>query len=148
MIPRNKTSLYPAWDQSICLHDYTTKQTISHPISSAPPAPIIRSRQYWVWSQPEASKNFTIVKLILQGRDSGNNFQVPEIGSDNNCFLFILFSYPHVVPSRFFKRPSFLGTDFCFWCWLGLTRNENVKSCKKSHFYFAFVPIISQVPTS
>ena len=44
------------------------------------------------------------------------------------CFLFILFSYPHVIPSCFSKRSSFLGTDFHFWSWLGLTRNQNVKS--------------------
>ena len=43
-------------------------------------------------------------------------------------FLVYLFSYPHVVPSRSSKRLSFLGADFRFWSWLGLTRNENVKS--------------------
>ena len=48
-------------------------------------------------------------------RDSGNNFRVPEIGSDNNRFSFILFSYPHVIPSCSSKRPSFLGADFHFW---------------------------------
>ena len=34
-------------------------------------------------------------------RDSGNDFRVPEIGSDNSRFSFIVFLYPHVVPSRF-----------------------------------------------
>ena len=35
------------------------------------------------------------------GRDSGNNFWVPEMGSDNSRFSFILFLYPHVVSSHF-----------------------------------------------
>ena len=41
------------------------------------------------------------LKILKQvpGRDSGNDFRGPEIGSDNSCFSFILFSYPHVVPS-------------------------------------------------
>ena len=51
----------------------------------------------------------------MGGRDSGNDFRGPEIGSDTSCFSFILFSYPHVVPSRFSKRSSFLGTDCRFW---------------------------------
>ena len=50
-----------------------------------------------------------------RGRDIGDDFWVPEIGSDNSCFLFILFLYPRVVPSRFSKRLSFLGDDFRFW---------------------------------
>ena len=44
-------------------------------------------------------------------RDSGNDFRVPEIGSDNSGFSFILFSYPHVIPSSSSTRPSFLGAD-------------------------------------
>ena len=60
-------------------------------------------------------------------RDSVNDFWVPEKGSDNSRFLFILFLYPHVVPSRFSKQLSFLGADFRFWSLLGLTRNGNVK---------------------
>ena len=48
-------------------------------------------------------------------RDSGNDFWVPEIGSENSHFLFILFLYPHVVPNRFSKRLLFLGADFRFW---------------------------------
>ena len=63
-----------------------------------------------------------------QSRDSGNDFRILEIMSDNSRFLFNLFLYPHVVPSRFSKRMSFFGTDYRFWSWLGLTRNENVKS--------------------
>ena len=59
-------------------------------------------------------------------RDSGNDFRVPEIGLDNSCFSFILFLYPHVVPSRFSNRLSFLGADFRFWSWLVLTRNKVV----------------------
>ena len=59
-------------------------------------------------------------------RDSGNDFRVPEIGLDNSCFSFILFLYPHVVPSRFSNRLSFLGADFHFWSWLVLTRNKVV----------------------
>ena len=35
---------------------------------------------------------------LLAGRDSGNDFRVPKIGSDNSRFSFILFSYHHVVP--------------------------------------------------
>ena len=64
----------------------------------------------------------------LYEADSGNDFRVPEIGSDNSCFSFILFLYPHVVPSHSSKWPSFLRADFCFWSWPGLTRNENAKS--------------------
>ena len=41
-------------------------------------------------------------------KDSGNYFRGPKIGSDNSCSSFILFLYPHVVPSRFSKRQSFL----------------------------------------
>ena len=48
-------------------------------------------------------------------RDSGKDFGFPEIGLDNSCFSFILFSYPHVIPSRFSKRLLFLGADFHFW---------------------------------
>ena len=39
-------------------------------------------------------------------RDSGNDFWVPKIGSDNSGFSLILFSYPHVVPSHFSKTPN------------------------------------------
>ena len=49
-----------------------------------------------------------------QGTDSGNDFRIPKIALDNSRFLFNLFSYPHVVPSRFSKRLSFLGTDLTF----------------------------------
>ena len=48
-------------------------------------------------------------------RDSGNDFRVPEMGSDKSRFSFILFLYPLVVPSRFSKRLLFLGADFRFW---------------------------------
>ena len=48
-------------------------------------------------------------------RDSGNDFRIPEIASDSSCFLFILFLYPHVIPSHFSKQLLFLGADFCFW---------------------------------
>ena len=46
---------------------------------------------------------FNVCKLLIC-RYSGNNFQVPEIGSNNSRFSFILFLYPRVVPSRFSKR--------------------------------------------
>ena len=59
------------------------------------------------------------------GRDSGNDFRVPEIGSDNSRFKFILFSYPHVVPhvvpSRFSKQLSFPKIRLSF---LELTRTD------------------------
>ena len=74
--------------------------------------------------------------------------RIPEIASVSGRFSFILFSFLHVVSSRFFKRKSFLGTDFHFWSWLGLTRKGNVKSCIKSHSYFAYVPLITEDPTS
>ena len=74
-------------------------------------------------------------------RDSGNDFWVPEIGSDNGPFSFIFFSFPHVVSSCLFKQMLVLGTDFHFWSWLGLTRNGNVKSRIKSRSYFACVPL-------
>ena len=44
-------------------------------------------------------------------RDSGNDFQVPEIGSDNSHFLFILVLYPRVVPSRFLELTFVSGAD-------------------------------------
>ena len=59
--------------------------------------------------------NIFYISTRLQGRDSGNDFRVPKIGLDYSRFLFILFLYPQDVPSRFTKRPSFLGTDFHFW---------------------------------
>ena len=37
------------------------------------------------------------------------------VASSFRCFSFILLLYPHVVPSHFSKRLSFLGTDFRFW---------------------------------
>ena len=52
---------------------------------------------------------------LPRSRDNGNDFRIPEIGLDNSRFLFILFLYPQVVPSRSAKRPSFLGADFRFW---------------------------------
>ena len=76
--------------------------------------------------------------IMIASRDSGNEFRIPEIAS------FILLLFLHVVSSRFFKRKSFFGTDFCFWSWLGLTRNRNVKS----RSYFAYVPLITQDPTT
>ena len=79
--------------------------------------------------------------LHLGWRDSGNDFRVPEIGSDNGHFSFL-----HVVSSHFSKQMSFLGYDFRFWSWLGMTRNENVKSRIKSRSYFACVPLITQDP--
>ena len=51
----------------------------------------------------------------LKGRDSGNDFRISQIASDNSRFLFNLFLYPHVIPSLFTKQLSFLGTDFRFW---------------------------------
>ena len=83
--------------------------------------------------------------LALPGcRDCGNDFWVPEIGSDNSRFTFILFLYPHVVPSRSFKWPSFLGADFHFWSCLGLTRNVNVRQKNISSFlsFFTFLPAL------
>ena len=48
-------------------------------------------------------------------KDSGNDFRIPKIPLDNSRFSFILFLYPHVIPSRSSKQLSFLGTDFHFW---------------------------------
>ena len=44
-------------------------------------------------------------------RDSGNDFRIPEIVSDNSCFSFNLFSYPHVVRSRFLELTFVSGAD-------------------------------------
>ena len=54
-------------------------------------------------------------------RDSGNDSWIPKIGSDNSCFSFILFLYPHVVPSRFSKRPIAMLLC-CLGCKLGLVQ--------------------------
>ena len=50
----------------------------------------------------------------LVGRDSGNDFRIPEIGLDNFRFLFILFLYPHAVPlndCRFLELTFVSGAD-------------------------------------
>ena len=53
-----------------------------------------------------------------------------------------------VVPSRSFKRPSFLGADFHFWSWLGLTRNGHVrqsyvlKNISSFLSFFTFLPAL------
>ena len=57
----------------------------------------------------------TLQNQVQQSRDSGNDFRIPVIASDNSRFLFILFSYPHVISSRYSKGLSFLGADFRFW---------------------------------
>ena len=68
------------------------------------------------WSNNTEEKLISGRPLTLpRTRDSGNDFRIPKIGSDNSRFSFILFLYPHVVPSRSSKRPSFLGADFRFW---------------------------------
>ena len=41
---------------------------------------------------------------VRRCRDSGNNFGVPEIELLPGHISFILFLFPHVVSSRFFKR--------------------------------------------
>ena len=46
-----------------------------------------------------------------QCRNSGNNFWVPKRGSDSSPYLFILFLYPHVVPSGFLELTFFSGAD-------------------------------------
>ena len=47
------------------------------------------------------------------GRDSGNDFWVPKIASGNCHFLFILFLFPHVASSYFFKRILLIvGSEF------------------------------------
>ena len=46
----------------------------------------------------------TNVNISHSGRGSGDDFRIPEIASDSGCFSFILFSFLHVVSSRFFKR--------------------------------------------
>ena len=50
--------------------------------------------------------------LVVANR---NNIWVSEKTLVSGCFLFILFSFPHVACSCFFKQKSFLGTDFHFW---------------------------------
>ena len=48
----------------------------------------------------------------LTVRDSGNDFWIPEIASDNGRFSFILFSFSHVISTRFFKECRFLELTF------------------------------------
>ena len=57
--------------------------------------------------------SFVVYFEHLLGRDSGNDFRVAKIGSDNGHFWFF-FSFPRVVSSLFFKRMLVLGTDFHF----------------------------------
>ena len=77
----------------------------------------------WIFHEKKKFKllhnNRLITYYLPVCRDSGNDFRIPEIASDNSHFSFIIFSYPHVGPSRSSKRPSVLGADFCFWSWLG-----------------------------
>ena len=69
-----------------------------------------------VLTQGEIPEEGSRKKLVQgRGRESGNDFRVPEIGLKNSCFSFILFPYPHVIPSCFSKWLSFLGADFRFW---------------------------------
>ena len=78
--------------------------------------------------------------LTVAGRDSGNNFRIPEIGSDNSRFLFISFLNPQGVPSRF----SWVLSDLTLnerrsWSvFLGTTRNKVVsyQISKKRHKSF------------
>ena len=44
----------------------------------------------------------------MSGRDSGNDFRIPEKASVSGGFSFILFSFFHVVSSHFFKQKLFL----------------------------------------
>ena len=57
---------------------------------------------------------------LPESRDSGNDFRVCKIASIPGHFSFILFSFPHVVSSCFFKRTSFLG----WLLFLELTRTD------------------------
>ena len=56
-----------------------------------------------------------IVYETLHGRGSGTNFQVPKMALVLGCFSSILFLFPPVVSSRFYKQKLFLGTDLCLW---------------------------------
>ena len=72
------------------------------------------------WLNWKSFKYIIWLNIVSARRDSGNYFRIPEIALDSCRFSFILFSYPHVVPSCFSKQLLFLGADFCFWSWLVL----------------------------